>query len=343
VQQGAYISGIAHVALILWALIGGFFLSRSDPLPVETMDVSILSTEEFDALSAPKVPDLPQPQVSDVVAPSIDEPAPQQPEAPPTISDEQPPDVPVQPAPELPAPAALPDQPVIDTEAATPPPADRVAPEIAPEQPDNVVDGPQTPVQAPADEPAPDTPVEPPAAPQEAAPEIVTEAETPQVLAPTASVVPIARPSFQQEPATEPTPDETPTNDDPIAQALAEAVQEPAPSPPTPTGPPLSRGEKAALRGAVGSCWNPGSLSTEALQTTVTIFVAMQEDGKPEVGSIRMTGFEGGSESAAKRAYEAARRAIIRCGARGFDLPREKYSQWREIEMIFNPNGMRMK
>ena len=44
-----------------------------------------------------------------------------------------------------------------------------------------------------------------------------------------------------------------------------------------------------------------------------------------------------------RQAFEAARRAIIRCGSRGFPLPAEKYDQWREVEMVFNPEGMRMK
>ncbi|MDZ4134880.1 MAG: energy transducer TonB, partial [Paracoccaceae bacterium] len=45
----------------------------------------------------------------------------------------------------------------------------------------------------------------------------------------------------------------------------------------------------------------------------------------------------------ARQAYEAARRAIIRCGATGFKLPAEKYDQWRNIEMVFNPEKMRIK
>jgi hypothetical protein len=56
-----------------------------------------------------------------------------------------------------------------------------------------------------------------------------------------------------------------------------------------------------------------------------------------------MLGFEGGSEAGARQAFEAARRAIIRCGATGFPLPPEKYDQWRSIEMVFNPERMRIK
>ena len=28
---------------------------------------------------------------------------------------------------------------------------------------------------------------------------------------------------------------------------------------------------------------------------------------------------------------------------RGFPLPPEKYDQWREMELVFNPDGMRMR
>jgi hypothetical protein len=86
-----------------------------------------------------------------------------------------------------------------------------------------------------------------------------------------------------------------------------------------------------------------GSLSTDALSTTVVVAVSMSPDGRPDTGSIRMLSFEGGAEAAAQQAYEAARRAIIRCGANGFALPPEKYDQWRDIEMVFNPERMRIR
>ncbi|TNF59642.1 MAG: energy transducer TonB, partial [Rhodobacteraceae bacterium] len=126
------------------------------------------------------------------------------------------------------------------------------------------------------------------------------------------------------------------------ALAAAQAATQ-TPSPAAPSGPPLSAGEKDALRVAVSSCWNVGSLSTEALGTTVVVTVTMTEDARPVNASIRMTGFSGGSEGAARQAFEAARRAIIRCGANGFALPVEKFDQWREIEMTFNPESMRIR
>lgn len=86
-----------------------------------------------------------------------------------------------------------------------------------------------------------------------------------------------------------------------------------------------------------------GSLSSEALRTTVVVTVNMAQDATPIISSIQMAGSEGGSPAAAKQAFEAARRAIILCGSKGYQLPAEKYSQWQEIEMTFNPERMRVK
>ena len=94
---------------------------------------------------------------------------------------------------------------------------------------------------------------------------------------------------------------------------------------------------------AVERCWNVGSLSTEALQVTVIVGVTFSLDGRPENGSIQMVSAEGGSDAAARQAYEAGRRAIIRCGASGYDLPVEKYGEWRNTEFVFNPEKMRIK
>ena len=40
---------------------------------------------------------------------------------------------------------------------------------------------------------------------------------------------------------------------------------------------------------------------------------------------------------------QAARRAILRCQKGGYNLPVEKYEHWREIEMTFNPEKMRIE
>ena len=63
----------------------------------------------------------------------------------------------------------------------------------------------------------------------------------------------------------------------------------------------------------------------------------------PEQGSIYMVDNNGGSEGAVSQAFEAARRAIIRCASDGYGLPPESYEAWRDVEITFNPEGMRLR
>ena len=111
----------------------------------------------------------------------------------------------------------------------------------------------------------------------------------------------------------------------------------------TPRGPPLTGGEKEAFGLAVGNCWNVGSLSTSARATKVVVAFDMQRNGMPVTDSIRLVDFVDGSEADAGRAFEAARRAIIRCGTKGFQLPAEKYDQWREMTATFDAEGMQLR
>ena len=110
-----------------------------------------------------------------------------------------------------------------------------------------------------------------------------------------------------------------------------------------PAGPPLTQREKDNLRVSVGRCWNKTSLSREALEVTVTILFNMSEAGYPESDSIKMVDSFGGAANATKIAYDTARRAILVCGRRGFDLPEEKYAQWKTIKMVFDPFKLRIK
>lgn len=360
---GAKISGAGHGVALVGLLVGGWF--QSAPPPVEEFQVFSISAQELEALQVSETPPeaetlIPTPAIPDVQDDlasasqledpeiAVDVPEPEVPETPdnvpeplePLASDPEPAETPEITTPDVPdAP-----EPIIAEPDETPAPQD--APRVA-ETP--VFETPLTPEIA--DEPSPpvaevpsETVVEeeqPEAAPEEATTEIVTEAETPGAGAPAASIRPLSRPvrqaSAEETPATE--PDTSNAIDDALNDALATAEPEPR----RPTGPPLTNGEKDTLRVAVQQCWNVGSLSSEALLVTVIVVVDMFENGKPDNGSIRMVDYSGGSDAAARQAYEAARRAIIRCGTRGYNLPTEKYEQWREIEMTFNPERMRIK
>ena len=367
-NTGQVISGIGHAGLIGWVLFGGTF--QSEPLPFEVTEVSVISTEAFEALMASgPAPD----SATEVALPEQPEVAPDPVETPTpddTVATETPAPT-VQPeaevAPKTPAPQPEPEiadvspeqpqpleQAVLVPEIAPRPiprPSERVAPEaVAPPPEDVAPDAVEQ--QAVTEDKGTDTPAEEQqaTAPEEAATEIVIEAETPSNAPKTSPRPPSVRPSAPvrtAEPATpapetpaRQTPAPAPT-DEAVNDALREALGGGAED--VPQGPPLTAGEKDALRVAVSSCWNVGSLSTEALGTTVVVVVDMTPDAKPVTSSIRLASSSGGSAAAANQAFEAARRAIIRCTRDGYGLPAEKYGQWKEIEMTFNPERMRIK
>lgn len=378
-NAGVKISGAAHIGLILWAVLGGLFSFERDDA-MEFSEVTLISGEQFAAMmaagsSAPDVAETPAaPETVPEEAAAPETPAPEDaPEAQETPETAEPVAPETEPqvdetfeTPEAevtPVAPSRPDQPEGASVVFAPenPPAPQAAPRVAPRpspRPEPEANVGEEIQQAARREEAPEAPPVPEAPEETTAPEetgtvIETEATeeaggTEVSLAPAGTPRPQRRPN---RPAPTPAPEpreETPSSDatsDAIAAALAEANAEAASSGQgsAPTGPPLTSGEKDALRISVQQCWNVGSLSTDALRTTVTVYVLMNEDGKPDNGSIRMLDYSGGPEAAANQAYEAARRAIIRCGSSGFDLPAEKYSHWREIEMVFNPENMRIR
>ncbi|MEM8776503.1 MAG: energy transducer TonB [Pseudomonadota bacterium] len=365
-NTGQIISGTGHVGLLIAAIFGGAF--QSDPLPFEVTEVTSISAEEYAALVAPdpepdalanidtpeppeagQSPDLPvaveeaapeasQPEVGEATQP---DPIPEVEELGPPPQAELSDNAPVLQPPEEDVAVLLPET----AEEPVPQPAPRVAPEpVAQPEPDVRIDDVDQQAAEPdeqADQVEPETEE---TAQEEAADRIVTEADELAAAAPKRSVRPKSRPTRATEaPETQTTQEDT-TDEEAVTAALQQALgQNDGPAENEPSGPPLTAGEKDALRVAVQRCWNVGSLSSDALATTVVVGVAMGEDGRPINGTIELLDSSGGSNSSARQAFEAARRAIIRCGSKGFDLPVGKYASWREIEMTFNPERMRIK
>ena len=379
-NTGQYISAGAHFGFITYVLLGGFFLNPNDTDPVQTQEVSLISESDFAALSRVETaPDLPN-EATQITAPNVDSaalsnpeqqpPEPADPVTPPTPTVPEPAPTPPEPirspepvAPTPPSPDVAPEistedpgagLPDIPDQRPTPRPVPRIAPEavINPEQTPDIADRviPEVAPDATATaEPVPDQPA---AAPKEAVTEIVTEAEKPSGMS--TSPRPKARPqAIAAQAAARKAEDQAKAAaaSDAAANAaadaasalVAEATSETPAAPSRPTGPPMSAGEKDALRVAVQQCWNTGSMSTAAQRTKVTVGVSMNQDGTPIVGSIKLLGSSGGTAASAEQAFQTARRAIIICGKSGFQLPVEKFDEWREIEIGFDPEKMRFK
>ena len=379
---GYYISGAGHIAVILWVFFGDVFNAPPQSFEVTEVSV-ISGAEFEAMMAGVQTPDvttdvaMPAPELPAEAAPPVESrPDPTPPPTEPQVTEAPPADpVPQQPDPlpqqadadvsdEAPVIAPPPQEEVVlapnISDRPVPRPAERVAPEpVAAPEPDTQVSDSVT-EEVVIDDNAEVVREETEGgAPEEATTRIVTEAMEEASAAPTTSIRPRTRPArpdpapvaeTPREPAPQqqaqerpaPQPDSTA---DAVNDALRQALEGGAASPAAggQSGPPMTSGERDALRVAVQQCWNVGSLSSEALRTTVVVAVSMTEDGRPVAESLRMLGHEGGSADAARQAYESARRAIIRCGANGFNLPRDKYDQWREIEMTFNPENMRIR
>lgn len=378
-KTGFYISGLGHAGLILWLLVGGLFTHRT-PAPLEVTQVSIVSGEEYAAMMAPAAapsaevtaPKPPAPRPVDRLAEapaaeSVPETNPSPDPVPPAPSDPAPdisqltppPDAEVEQNPPVPSvPPEADAGATIVTETSRPREAPRVAPRPAlPPPPDAAVSDVVTRATRPTNET--ETQVQPEQrsqAPEEAATEIVTEADRPQERAPvlTASMRPRARPASPAGETAAPASGAQPSAAappapaaDPMAEAVADAVAQAVGGASgtggaglAPTGPPLTRGEKDALRLAVQSCWviDPGS---PAARVVVTVGLSLTEEGRVQEGSIELISNTEGDPAAVRTAFDSARRAILRCGQSGFDLPREKYSQWRNVEITFDPSKYR--
>lgn len=133
--------------------------------------------------------------------------------------------------------------------------------------------------------------------------------------------------------------------DDAVNDVLADLENDTSPAPaPGAGGGELSQAATDGFLGQISQCWSIGSASTAVLQTQVTVAFSMTEAGLVDTGSIRMIGYSGGGQAEADIAYRIAKSALVRCqnfgGRSGYDLPRDQYNLWRNVELTFDPVNM---
>ena len=364
-SPGTIISGVGHVGLIGWLIVGWGL--TSEPLDIQTFDVSVISGEEFEQMRARTIPDPGDTDPTAPVPPEIDETPPLSPaeEEPAEIA--PPPDPLEAPESETPPPPPPPAPP--ETEVADAPPIEPTPPVATPPTPDVDVSETPTPPQAPTvastisqppppdaqvddivrEEVVPDNSAEAEVAAEEqeaTAPEETTTAIVIEDLAPKTSMRPSARPSrptppvetasVTEEPAEEPRASQE--NDNAALEAALNAATQ---APSVPAGPPMTGAERDSFRIAVNRCWNvdPGSV---AARVTVEVGFSLDREGKVQGNEVRLLSSDG-DQSATNTAFEAARRAILRCQSSGYQLPAEKYDQWQDVVITFDPSGMRLR
>ncbi|HMR62347.1 MAG TPA: hypothetical protein PKD62_17685, partial [Amaricoccus sp.] len=86
-------------------------------------------------------------------------------------------------------------------------------------------------------------------------------------------------------------------------------------------------------------CWNVPAGLRDAQELRVVLAAELAADGAVISGSIRLIEPVPAPDARFQQAYEAGRRALLRCSPYS-ELPRDKFAQWRNIEVVFNPEGM---
>ena len=95
------------------------------------------------------------------------------------------------------------------------------------------------------------------------------------------------------------------------------------------------------FRLSVQKCWVV-DLASPAAKVTVKIGFKLGSDGKVQAGSIRLLGTNTRNKNYATVAFQAARRAILRCQKGGYNIP-DDFPINQQIVITFDPSKMKMR
>jgi hypothetical protein len=123
----------------------------------------------------------------------------------------------------------------------------------------------------------------------------------------------------------------------PAPQQQAQAAARSTPNAPRNPSLPVSMTEMDAIRGHIARCWSPPVGGKDAAKQVVDVKVRLEPDGSViearAVDQARMS-----SDDFFRAAAEAAERAVKRCSP--LPIPREKYDQFRDFTMSFDPREL---
>jgi outer membrane biosynthesis protein TonB len=306
-QRGFLFSGLLHVGVVLLAYVHLWdLLFPAPPLEETPIAVQLVNIAPETRATAPN----PRPKPAE------------KPEEKPVEAPKEPPKKPVQ-KPEEPPPS--------------PPPAP--APQAAQNEP------PPTPPQAP---PKPEPPPPPPPPPPEAPspkPEPPPKPELPQPEPPPRKPTP---PQDDKKKADDKSFDallknlakrsEAPQPQTPPKPNAQQQAARPSAQPSAPLGPKLTTSEIDVVKRQIEQCWSPPTGAKEAHDLVVEIHATVAPDGR--VISAQITSTTRLGDTFYRAAADSALRAILNPRCSPLKLPPEKYDQWRDLNLTFNPKDL---
>ena len=98
--------------------------------------------------------------------------------------------------------------------------------------------------------------------------------------------------------------------------------------------PPLLPSEIEEFKKTVAECWGVKNFdSTE--KGSITIAFSLDRQGKIDPDSVKSISNTFKDSRSAQSVFQRARRALMKCGVNGYDLPSDKYQQWKRMELTF--------
>lgn len=309
-KSGFTISGLAHAAVLLWALVS-FAAKPFASDPVESMPVDIISFSDFSqmtagAKTAPKK-EAPKPLVEKVAEPKPVE------DVTAKVTEKQ--EIQTASAPA----AAAPPPPIEKTPEPKPkPPEPKAEPKKELERPDaEALKKDESKKPEPKKEEAKPLPPKKPEPKKE-----VVEKKPPQEQ-PKFNADKIAALLDKRQPQRFAAAGDTLSNTPSLGTATGKSAT-------------LSQNEIDALRARIQQCWNPPAGAADAKDLIVLVRILFKQDGSL---AARPTVTGRGNGVYAQAASESALRAIERCAPYTF-LPAAKYDAWKDVEVTFDPRDM---
>ena len=372
---GVKISGTAHAILISIAIFGAPIFSSDEENPIQISEVSLISLEEFELLTKENMPVFqsePEPEVQEPeLEPEVQEPEPepevQEPEPEPEVQEPEP-----EPELELQEPEQEPEVQEIINESDS----DLIAPiadednlgELTPEFNENAApkaaeiisdvsnEAPEEPADIGAledtlfekvngaDEEKLEIELNENTPAEESTTQIVTEAEEQKSdLVPSRTSKPKSRPKnlkTTKEIAIKPKlkPKEVvEAEKDTTAESILESLKEKKePEPFLNLTPAQKESVGNIIRNKMRLCWNPPVGVENGLTNVMILGLKFDIDGKLVESPVNLTPNSG---VGSLQAFEAARRAVIRCSPYN-ELDPEIYDGWKELNLKFNPKNM---
>ena len=133
--------------------------------------------------------------------------------------------------------------------------------------------------------------------------------------------------------------DQKPVPATPWQDSLPEKMAKPTEGRPLPLGERMTMSETDALRQQLEGCWNVPYGAKDAENTTVDIFMVINQDRTLQIARIVDTS-RYNSDSFFRAMADSAIRAVRNPNCSPFDLPPDKYEAWREITVTFDPSQM---